>query len=91
MFEVADSATRSDLDTALQTIGARAPSELVPLLRAHLALRAGCLDQAESMARAAVAAAPQDPVARETLFRALNVLGASEAERFGPEPGETSR
>lgn len=75
VFAVAAEKERSDFEAGLKAIDARAPAALRPLLKAHLALRAGLSAEAEAPARAALAAAPADAVARETLDRVLEDLG----------------
>ncbi len=73
-FAVASAEERRAFEEGTRSIDEAAPEALRPLLRAHLALRAGLAEEAEAAAREALARSPED-LARETLARVLDELG----------------
>lgn len=80
-FAVAGEEDEAAFAEALRAVDASpAARRVAPLVKAHFALRRGRPGDAERFAREAAAAAPGDPVARQTLLRALTILGAAEAE-----------
>ena len=70
-FSVLEESERGSFSTALASIDGAAPPDLASLLKAHLALRRDLPAEAERFARGAVAALPDEPLARWTLFQAV--------------------
>ncbi len=89
-FRVVTEDARQTLRRKYAAIEARAPRDLVALLEAHVAIRAGLLAEAERIVRARLKEVPSDAAARETLFHVLRKMGASEAEGMGiaPKPAD---
>ena len=78
-FEVVGEEAAGRWARARDAIDAHAPADLRALLHAHHALREGRLADAERFAREALARAPNDAVARDTLRVVLRALGDPDA------------
>ena len=78
-FTVASAEKRRSFEETMRAIEANAPRGLADLLKAHFAIRENAYAEAERAARAFVADNPEDRVGRETLYQALELIGASEA------------
>jgi hypothetical protein len=76
VFEVASAEDGSAFEAAVRAIDAGAPAKVRRLLEAHLAFRRGYLARAVEAARAAVAEAPGDAAAVETLALVERATGA---------------
>lgn len=82
-FVVADAAAARAFEDAARRLGERAP-DLAALLRAHLALRRGFVEEAEAAAEAHLAGAPTDADARRLLDHARRRLGVLPAGTTPP-------
>lgn len=78
-FGVLDDAAARAFDDGVAEIRRVFPDALGPLLASHFALRRQLVDEALGLAREAATAAPDDPVARDTLRCARAAAGAAES------------
>lgn len=79
LFQLASEAERTAFEAARAEVASRVGAPLGSLVLAHHAIGRGLPGEAEREVRAWLAARPDDPVGRETLFHLLRLQGAAEA------------